>query len=464
MAVTPTYYDLTLAQDLLLYSQKFSLFKQLNNVFSLVLLERTFDEPKLRQAINIGYAHCDAMRLRLFKIKGKMKQQFLTEDPPTIGMLDFTGRSEAEMETELKRLAAITITRKNKPLSRIFIVKSWDGKQGIYLGVSHLIMDSWSICVFLKYVLDVYESLNSGRTMPTPLKDYESMLVKDLAYVGSPQYEKDREFWEEECKRPEPFFTDVAGPAWLEKWRRRKHDPNLRHGTTVTLRTRAAHEVIMIPPEQVKQMEEFCVEHKYPMQTLLMMGIRTSLAARNGRPEDITLYNAVARRGTQHEKRSGGTRIHVLIVRNIIPESCTFLDAVAQITERQSLMFRHAEFSFMELLSMLQDAYCHGNRMSGYCAMSLTFQPVPMTLDDGTKIYTRWIGNGVASQPIYITVMDGDGTGALRVYYEYQTARFDVPAVRAFHDEVMKVVLTGVANPAITSGELIDLIQKPAQA
>ena len=35
----PTYYDLSISQKILVYSQMFCLFKQLNNVFSLILLK-----------------------------------------------------------------------------------------------------------------------------------------------------------------------------------------------------------------------------------------------------------------------------------------------------------------------------------------------------------------------------------------------------------------------------------------
>ena len=98
------------------------------------------------------------MRLRFTRVNMKLKQYFLASDPPNIKVLDFTGKTHEEMDKELSRLASIPIRLTNRPLNRIYLVRSWDGMQGIYLGVSHLTMDSWSICVFLKYVMDVYES------------------------------------------------------------------------------------------------------------------------------------------------------------------------------------------------------------------------------------------------------------------------------------------------------------------
>jgi hypothetical protein len=456
MAKQPTYYDLSISQQILLYSQTFSLQKQINNIFSLILLDKQLDFDILRRAIAQGYQDCDTMRLRLKRVKFKMKQYFLDSDPPEIGLLDFTGKTQDEMDRELYRLAAIPIRLTNRPLHKTFLVRSWDGLQGIYVGVSHLAMDSWAICMLFKYIMDIYEALNAGTEMPAPFKPYEPLLVKDIAYAASPQHQKDLEFWQEECRRPEPIYTHVLGTCWLDNYRKKKNDPALRSASQITLDTHAAHEIIMIPAEQVAVMESYCREHRIPMQSLFLLGLRTVLSARNNREADICLYNAVARRGTQVEKRSGGTRIHVLFIRTIFPEDCLFLDALAQTSDRQSLMFRHAEFSFLDILKMIQNAYTPKNRMTGYSGLTLTFQPIPMALGDGTVIKTKWYGNGVSSQSFYLTVMDGDGTGALRCYYEYKTKVFQPEIVRSFHDEMVKAMMTGISREGITLGELLD--------
>ena len=59
--------------------------------------------------------------------------------------------------------------------------------------------------------------LTSGKDMPMQLKPYEPLLIKELEYKNTPQYKRDLEFWQEECKRPEPYFTHMLGPAVLGK-------------------------------------------------------------------------------------------------------------------------------------------------------------------------------------------------------------------------------------------------------
>ena len=458
MKSKPTYYDLSISQKILVYSQTFCLFKQVNNIFSLVLIKKDLDFDALRKAITIGYEHCDTMRLRLTRVKMKMKQFFLESDPPEIKLLDFSGKTHEEMDKELYRLAAIPIRLTNRPLNRIFLVRSWDGMQGIYLGVSHLSMDSWAICVLLKYIMDIYESLTSGKDMPMQLKPYEPLLIKELEYKNTPQYKRDLEFWQEECKRPEPYFTHMLGPAVLEKVRHKLKKPDYRAGHSLALDTRASHEIVMIPADQIAQMEMFCRLHRLPMQTLFIMALRTVLSARNDRQPDVSLYNPVARRGTQEEKHSGGSRVNALLIRTILPEECIFIDALQQIFERQSLIFRHAEFDLLDVFKMMNNAYTPGDQMASYQSTMLTFQPFPLSLSDGTFIHSKWYGNGVASQPFYLTVMDGDGTGALRCYYEYWKKIFSPEDVRTVHEDILKVIMASIENENITVGELLNLL------
>jgi hypothetical protein len=178
---------------------------------------------------------------------------------------------------------------------------------------------------------------------------------------------------------------------------------------------------------------------------------------RNERQKDVSFYTVVARRATIHEKRTGGTRVLALRLRTILPEDCTLMDALKQIQERQSLVYRHADIDFLEVGSIVQNAYYKGDQMGSHLSVSMTFQPFRLELSDGTKLRTLWYGNGAASQGMYLTIMDGDGTGALRCYYEYKTAVFKKETVRAFHNEIINVIMAAVENKDITIGELLDV-------
>ena len=72
-------------------------------------------------------------------------------------------------------------------------------------------------------------------------------------------------------------------------------------------------------------------------------------------------------------------------------------------------------------------------------------------------IETRWYSNGAVAQPFYLTVMDGDGTGGLKCYYEYMSNVIPRKEIADVHRYMTKVMVEGAKNPDITMKELYEL-------
>ncbi len=455
------YYDLTPGQKLLLFSQSFTVHKQINNIFTLTLVEKKLDFEVLKAAIELAYEQNDAFRLRITKVGRKIQQYFTENEKPDIQMLDFTGQTEEGMDKCLHRYAKKPIRIFNKRMTRVFLVRSWNGYDGIYFGVSHLILDSWGICVFLQYVMEVYDALKNGTPMPKPLNSLESLLKKDLEYVGSAQEQKDREFWQNEFSGREPaLLSHTNGPALLEAYRKKKKDPTLGYAKTISLRTAGRHEVLFVPKEDVEKIQAFCDQQHISMQAVFMFGVRTALSKLNNRQKDIGMYITNARRGTLEEKRTGGSRVHSSTFRTIFDEEKTFEQACQEIYSYQMRQYRHAEFGTVEMIDMEAKAYGRKGYFTGWHTLVFTFQPIKLILKDGTPLRTKWYCNGASSSIHYLTMMDADATGALRCYHEYQKHTIKAQRIREFHSLMTQAVMAGVDNPAITIGAILDTIDQ----
>ena len=206
----------------------------------------------------------------------------------------------------------------------------------------------------------------------------------------------------------------------------------------------------------VDSMRRYSSEKRVPIQTMIMLAYRSYLSKVNRREKDVMYYTVLARRATLAEKKSGGSRVQFLPFRTILEEDMTFQGALEALSERQSSIYKHGNYDPLKCIDLLNSVY--GKKQTyGYCSGSLTFQPVPLKGPNGAKIYTKWYGNGAAANTFYITIMDDDGSGALRCYYEYKTKV--VPRERAldFHEYMLRLIDTGVRNPNITIGELLDI-------
>ena len=454
------YYDITPGQQLLLYSQTFTIHKQINNIFTSILLEKKLDFDVLKSAIEYAYEQNDAFRLRMTKVDGKIKQYFADTEKPEVGLLDFTGKTQEEMDEHLSKIAHKPIRILDKPVTKVFLLRSWNGMDGIYFGVSHMVLDSWGICVFLQYVMEVYEAMKADVPMPKALSPLEPLLQKDLEYKNSPKFTKDMEFWQNEFKsRESSLISHINGPSVLENFRKKKKDPSLRYAKTTSLtRTAARHEVLYVPKRDVDKIQEFCETQKISMQAVFMFGVRTALSKLNDCQDDVGIYVTCARRGTLQEKRSGGSRVHSAIFRTIIKEDTTFETACQETFKYQTQIYRYADFDTIEMINMEAKEYNRKGYFTGWHTVIFTFQPIRLVLADGTPMHTKWYCNGVFSGTNYLTIMDADGTGALRCYHEYQYLNVKTERIREFHSLILQAIMAGVNDPSLTVGSILNMI------
>lgn len=101
MAKEPTYYKLTTAQNIMYVSQKFSLNKAIIDINTMLHFECEIDEKLLMQALYMALMRNESSRVRLHKV-GKEVKQYLTEQAPDpIIVMDYSSRTDAELDADL---------------------------------------------------------------------------------------------------------------------------------------------------------------------------------------------------------------------------------------------------------------------------------------------------------------------------------------------------------------------------
>lgn len=451
------YYPLTPSQQSIFLSRKYAMHKSIINIPTSIILKESLDEDLLEDALEQAIQRWDAFGIRLMKDKKQPMQYFGERRVEPIERLDFTRKSRQDMEKTFLKLAAKKLDIYEAPQGRFFIVTTPEGYGGIFSVISHLIMDSWSISMFYKDVFSIYYSLATHWPYPKEPKPYEEVLKNEIAYKETEQYQRALVFWQQEFGKEEPMYTHVNGREVLEKFRKKKGDPHLRYASSFYLRNTPGHELHWVYKEELAPMEAFAKEHGFPsLQVLFQMGIRTYLAYINEEEEDVCFYNVVARRGTLAEKMTGGTRVHFMHFRTIMHPGTTFLAGCQMLLDKQNELYRHADFSPMEMFQV-ENSLLPVSPGVSYRTVSMTYQPVSMHIHGGPEIETRWYSNGAVSQPLYLTIMDGDGQGGLKVYYEYMSNVITSEKIKDIHRCMLLFMTEGAKNPQITLRELFDL-------
>lgn len=457
-------YPLTAAQRLHNYTVMYCPYHQILNIGTGLYIKMETDFALLKEAIYEAYGRFDSMRLRFIKDEDDTVYQYLVPfEDRDIPLVDFSDWKEEDVKNEMTGWTKIPFKRFGSPMNQIVMVKMPGGYNGIYMKVDHMTMDSSSVIAFYKDVLELYCSKKYDYPAPKPMRSYIEALERDLAYeADSPARKRDEEYWQDVIEdRNEPMYTDFNGMGRLITQRRESGDPGLRSAVVVSTDSEASISVFELEKEPSEQLMRFCEENQIPVVCLLLMGLRTTLSKFNDNEEDVSINSCVARRGTLLEKKSGGTRIHFFPLRTVIKPETTFMEALKIIQEEQNRLFRHANFDPIEFRAR-RTGYRKLKPGASYESISLTYQPMSLrSSQEGIPdipYKTDWYSNGVAGQPLYLTVMHRVEDNGLNFSFEYRKDAVTDYEMEYLYYYLCRVLFRGIENSERTVGEILEMI------
>lgn len=462
-------YPITVAQKFHLYYAKYCPNMAVLNIGTSLTIGTELDWNVLRDSINYAYARNEAMRIRFTRDKDGECYQYIADvdedfNERTVDFRDFTDVTMEEAENEMRGWTQVPFEFEDSPMTKIVMIKMPDGFNGVYFLGHHMVVDAQSLITFLKDIIEIYcNAMYEGVPFPKDMCSYIEQIKKDLAYeAGSKAQLRDREFFEKLIRQSEPIYNGIDGTAKLEKARELMHDNKLRSAFNVSDDVTSALDIFHLEAEPTKRLMDFCEKYHVSLACLLLMGIRTFFQKENGF-DDVSVNNAIARRATLKEKRSGGTRIHSFPFRTCFSKDVRFIDAVYTIRDKQNELFRHANYNPTEYFALRSKIYPQPKAGLTYEPMSLTYQPMTLKekgLNDlgDIKYKTKWYPNGMTTQAMYLTVMHRPEDNGLDFSFEHQVKAVSRKQLEYMYYYLCKIMFKGVENPELTIGEIIKLV------
>lgn len=458
-------YPLTPAQKMHFYTNKYCPANpEILNIGTCVLVNGEMDFKVLHDSILKAYDRYEAAHIRFCEGENGELRQYLSEEPMgEIDHLNFArmGKTQEEADAELKRLTSVPFELHNSQMFRISFVSMPNGYSGVFFLVYHMLWDSSSLIMFLSDVIEIYCNALYDTPYPRDMQSYIQALEKDLAYSGSKAEERDRQFWEETVLKDEPLFTDILGPARLDNARKESGNPDKRSARVTSPSIYADICSFSLEEEPSNQLLSYCKEKNVPMVCLLISGIRTYLSKFNRYAEDVSIKTTVSRRGSVLEKKSGGTRIHFFPFRMKFSNNTKYIDSIRKIQELQNKIFRHANYDPIRLNGEIAKRFGNAPGES-YDSISLTYQP--MSLRESNDMLkdidydARWISNGVAAQPYYLTVMHNPDTKGLDFIWEYQKGAVTPEQLEYIYYYLCKILFEVIEDDERTINEIIEKV------
>lgn len=457
-------YDLIPSQQTMYLMFKYTFSKQIAQIASSFSVDYDLDFDLLTKALNIEAQRNDSMRLRFITIDKQIKQYFLPELKITNVPKKYF-RSAQEQNAFFEKDAQTPVRFDKGENYRVYFYKNADGTNGIYFNVSHLNMDALGATVFYLDLLGVYRALVTGSELPAPLASYEEYIVEELERLkNTKRMEKHEKFYREYfAKGGEPFYAGVHGPAFLEKYRKKKKNPDLRVPPAYNpLLDKCKMVSAHVGTEDAAKIFAFCKERSIAPESLMMLGLRTHCSAINYRTDDVFMMATCSKRATLKEKHMSGCLVQPVQVRTIIPETATFEQALNEYTSVRTQLYRHSDYPYITARDMSREMYNY-NLIQGPACMMFSWIPIPVDLPDiGVKINYdfKTYDLGRYFTPLYTICSPDPKDKGLNLNYMYRVKLSTQEDIDALHKDCMKVVMAGIENPQITVKELLDMCSK----
>lgn len=452
-------YKLIHSQEMVQYMWKYSVHTQSTQIPVAMAFDEELDFKVLARAVNVEIGRNDCMRLRIFRDGLKVKQFFLSEYKlDKILIKEFS--SKEEQIAYFDSVASAKLDVFGGETFRIIFFRTYENKCGVFICVSHMMMDFIAAFMFFKDLLAVYDSLKNGEPMPKPLAKYEDIIKK----------EQDNPDLEERIKREgkvldkwvakdrKPFYNAINGTKVLDMQSKLLHkkDLNMPHIYLPVLDSTNLVKCHLSDGDS-KKISDFIKENQLSPEWVIQLGFRIYLSKINRHTNDTLFWVLCPRRRTVKEKRCGGTLASPMPWREILDDNKSFIDTIHQLSESQMFLFRHSDVPFTDVRQMERDRYGL-SLMQTANSMMFSFLPAGENAFGDRKYEFSAYNFGHYVMPVYALTMQEPSTGRFVFSYIHRLWLTKDEDVYSFNDGVVRTILKGIENPDKTIGEILEEI------
>ncbi|CAM1365647.1 hypothetical protein TSEDIMI_310009 [Tenacibaculum sediminilitoris] len=312
------------------------------NIFMRYQMEGVLQVESLRQALMQVIDRHESLRT-IFILKGgepRQKIQSIDEQSFVLEVIDLQEEknSKAVIDAEVQKLVCYSFDLQNGPLMKVKLLKLAPERHMLLFATHHIISDEWSLQIFVKEILTIYNALQANETsnlapLAIQYKDYVVWKAQKLTATGT---ESHHDFWMKQFEGEIPTLlipTDFPRPA---------------------LQTFNGSELEFEFSEDIaRKFKNLLQEHNTTLFMGLLSVVKTILYHYSGQ-EDIIVGTPIA--GREHPDLEGqiGYYLNTLALRSQFDPATRYIDFLSQIKQTALEAFEHQEYPFDMLIDNLK--------------------------------------------------------------------------------------------------------------
>lgn len=313
------------------------------NVDTTIPFPWALDVVALEQSLNEILRRHEALRTIFRAVDGEPIQVIVSNPKLALPVIDLRELSGNELEAEALKLATEEAQRPfdlaRWPLLRTTLLRIEDEYYLLLLTMHHIVCDGWSIGVFFRELLALYEAYCLGQ--PSPLAElpiqYPDFAHWQRQLLQGEVLEKQLAYWKKQ----------LTGLPVLQL-------PTDRPRPVITSANfRGAHETLIIPKALTRALQELSKREGVTPFMVLLTAFQVLLSRYTGQ-DDIVVGSPIANRNRAELEPLIGFFVNMLVLRTNLSGDPPFRVAVQRVREVCLEAYAHQDLPFEKLVEELQ--------------------------------------------------------------------------------------------------------------
>lgn len=442
-------YNLNPSQDVAYMQCQYSLYKRVINILSSITIDEEVDFELMDQAFKLLVERNDCLRIKFFKKNGNLMQYFgdYEKNINKVPVLSF--ETKEQQDAFIDKVRKKTIDYMHGVVIEPYFIHTYDNRYMVFFKVCHLVSDLYGINVLYTDLINVYNALKKGETLPPAPESFEEIIKKDIEKNSKSNSEKEHleYFTNLLTDNPEPFYAGVHGPnnpIWQKQLK--KHHRSipifLVRNNTRTYRHK-------IDKDLVEKVLTYCQNNKCSPANLLFYASSVTLAKLNGNLKNIMpigLYNC---RTSAQEKNCAGIKVQSGACYTKIDYALSFEDNLKAFSISQIGLYRHIKFKDRDFEDLMHKIY-RTSPLRMYYSIAYSLLSVDMPESVEFNLYT----NGNSALPAYVIQALNTKTKEIDMAYDVQTKITSEDDVSNFHTYYLNVLKQILDDPDIKVADI----------
>jgi amino acid adenylation domain-containing protein/non-ribosomal peptide synthase protein (TIGR01720 family) len=409
----------------------------LYNESGAIRLSGSLNVAILEESLNQVIRRHEVLRTTFATVDGEPAQVIAPSLALTVPVVDLRELPEAEREAQARRLAVEQARRPfdlgSGPLVRVTLLRlGGEEEHALLMTMHHIICDGWSVGVFIREIVTLYEAISTGQPSPLPELSiqYADFALWQRGHLQGEVLEAQLAYWTGRLRGSLPVLelpTDRPRPA------RRSF--------------RGATQSFALPKALYLSLKELSRQEGVTLFMTLLAGFKTLLHRYTGQ-EDILVGSPIAGRSRHETEGLIGFFVNTLVLRTDLSGDPSFRELLGRVREVTLGAYDHQDLPIQTLVEALQPK--RGLNRPALVQAAFALHPALPALmgglnGEGLTLIPMEVDKGTAQ--LDLTLFMWEGAEELTGTVEYNTDLFDASTITRMLTAFQTLLEGIVADP-----------------